>query len=93
MKAVRLLEYGGQLVFNDEAAEVALGRHLLLRLCDAAVCSAKRLNVPELLLGHAEVVSQFVHERLPNLMSDFCIARTDRFDVPLIEHDVCRTGG
>jgi len=41
----------------------------------------KSLNVPKLFLGHAEVVPQFVHERLADLMTDFCLARTDRFNV------------
>ena len=48
----------------------------------------KALYVLKLFLGHAEVVPQFVHERLADLVSDFCLARTDRFDLLLIKHDV-----
>jgi len=51
----------------------------------------ENLNIPELFLGHTEVVPQFVHERLTDLVSDFCLARTDRFDVLLVKHDVGRT--
>ena len=49
------------------------------------------LNVPELLLRHAEIVPQFVDKRLADLVADFCLVRTDRFDVLLVKHDVGRT--
>ena len=51
----------------------------------------KSLNIPKLLLRHAEIVPQFVDKRLADLVADFCLARTDRFDVLLIKHDVGRT--
>jgi len=46
------------------------------------------LNILQLLLRHPEVVTQFVHERLADLVANFCLVRTDRFDVLLIKHDV-----
>ena len=52
---------------------------------------ATTLNVPKLLLGHAEVVPQFVHKRLADLMSDFSLTGADRFNVLLIKHDMGRT--
>ena len=48
----------------------------------------KSLNVPKLFLRHAEIVPQFMDKRLADLVADFCFARTDRFDVLLIKHDV-----
>ena len=48
----------------------------------------KHLYISELLLGHSEVVPQFVHECLADLMAYFCFAGTDRFDILLIEDDV-----
>ena len=51
----------------------------------------KNLNVPQLFLSHAKIVPQFVHEGLADLLADFRLARTDRFDVLLIEHYVGRT--
>ena len=33
-------------------------------------------------------MSQFVHEGLADLTADFCLARTDGFDVLLVKHDV-----
>ena len=51
----------------------------------------QKLNVPELLLSHAEIMTQFVYKRLADLMSDFGLIGADRFDVLLIKHDVGRT--
>ena len=48
----------------------------------------ERLNISKLFFSHAEIVSQFVHEGLADLMADFCLVRTDRFNILLIEHDV-----
>lgn len=48
------------------------------------------LDIPQLLLGHAEVVPQFVYQRLANLMANFSLVRTDRFDILLVKHDVVR---
>ena len=50
--------------------------------------SGKSLNVPKLFLSHSEIVPQFVHERLADLLTDFCLTRTDGFDVLLVKHDV-----
>jgi hypothetical protein len=36
-------------------------------------------------------MTQFVDKRLADLVADFCLARTNRFDVLLIKHDVGRT--
>ena len=49
------------------------------------------LHILQLLLGHAEVVSQFVHKRLADLMSHFSLIGADRLNVLLIKHDVGRT--
>lgn len=38
----------------------------------------QKLNIPKLLLGHAETVPQFVYKRLTDLMSDFSLNR----DIP-----------
>jgi len=46
------------------------------------------LNIPKLFFSHAEIVAQFVHECLADLLADFYLARTDGFDVLLIKHDV-----
>ena len=46
------------------------------------------LNIPKLFFSHAKIVSQFVHECLADLMADFCLARTDGFDVLLVKYDV-----
>jgi hypothetical protein len=35
-------------------------------------------------------VSQFVHKRLPDLLVDFRLAGTDRFDIFLVKNDVGR---
>ena len=50
--------------------------------------SGTSLNIPKLFLSHAEIVPQFVYERLPDLLADFCLARTDGFDVLLVKHDM-----
>jgi hypothetical protein len=51
------------------------------------------LNVPKLFLRHAEILPQFVYKRLADLVAYFCLARTDRFDILLIKHDVIRSRG
>jgi len=39
-------------------------------------------------VNDAEIVPQFVYKRLADLLADFCLARTDGFDVLLVKHDV-----
>ena len=51
----------------------------------------KSLNILKLFFCHAEIVSQFVHKRLADLLADLRLARTDRFDILPIKHDVGRT--
>ena len=53
--------------------------------------SSLALHIPKLLLIHAEVVPQFVYERHADLFADFCLGRTDGFDVLLIKHNVGKT--
>lgn len=49
------------------------------------------LHVLQLPLGHAEIMAEFMHESLTNLMANFCLACADGFDVLLIKYDVGRT--
>jgi hypothetical protein len=53
----------------------------------------RNLNVPELLFGHPEVVTQFVYQRLSDLVADFGLSGADCFDILLIKHDVSRSHG
>jgi hypothetical protein len=46
------------------------------------------LHILQLLLGHAEIMTAFMHESLPNLMTNFCLMGTDRLNVFLILDDV-----
>jgi hypothetical protein len=52
-----------------------------------------RLNILQLLLGHPEIVPQFMYESLADLMSDFSVIGADRLNVLLVKHDVIRSGG
>ena len=49
------------------------------------------LHILQLLFGHAELMTEFMYERLANLMTNFYLIRADRLNVLLIEHDVGRT--
>ena len=49
------------------------------------------LHILQLLFGHAEIMTEFMYESLPNLMTNFCLIRTDRLNVFLIQDDVGRT--
>ena len=49
------------------------------------------LHILQLLLGHAEIMTEFMYESLPNLMTNFCLIGTDRLNVFLIQDDVGRT--
>ena len=48
------------------------------------------LNILQLVLIHAEIVSQFMDDRQTNLFADFGLAGADRFNILLIKHDVIR---
>ena len=48
------------------------------------------LNILQLVLIHAEIVSQFMDDRQADLFADFGLVGADRFDVLLIKHDVIR---
>jgi hypothetical protein len=49
------------------------------------------LHILQLLLGHAEIMTEFMYESLANLMTNFCFVGADRLNVFLIDHDVGRT--
>ena len=51
------------------------------------------LHILQLLLGHAEIMAEFMYESLADLMSDFSLVGADRFNVFLIKHDVIRSPG
>jgi hypothetical protein len=46
------------------------------------------LHILQLLLGHAEIMTEFMYESLADLMSDFSLIRADRLNVFLVKHDV-----
>jgi hypothetical protein len=54
--------------------------------------SALALHILQLFFGHAEVMPQFMHERLADLLSHFSLIGADRLNVFLMQHDVGRTG-
>ena len=49
------------------------------------------LHIPQLLLGHAEIMTEFMYESLANLMTNFRLIGADRLNVLLIKHDVSWT--
>jgi len=51
------------------------------------------LHIFQLLLRPAEIMTEFVYESLANLVTNFCLACADGFDVLLVKHDVGRTDG
>ena len=60
---------------------IAGNDHHTLSLCESGgmpakyidVTGAKSLHVLQLFLGHAEVMTEFMYERLANLMTNFCL--------------------
>ena len=89
----RLEKLRNELGNNSSATErlIAFGSSGWTRGEVATSKPHRPLNVPELLLRHAEIVPQFMNESLADLVADFCLARTDRFDVLLVKHDVSGT--
>ena len=51
------------------------------------------LDIPQLSLIHPEIMSQFVEDCLPDLVSDLGVIGADRFDVLLVQDDVVRSSG
>ena len=49
------------------------------------------LHILQFLLGHAEIMTEFMYESQANLMTNFCLIGADRLNVLLIKHDVGRT--
>ena len=43
-----------------------------------------------MVLIHPEIVPQFMDDRRVDLFADFGLAGADRFNIPLIKHDVIR---
>src|SRR5579864_9751397 len=51
------------------------------------------LHILQLLLGHAEIMTEFMYESLADLMAHFRLIGADRLNVLLIKHDVIRSCG
>jgi hypothetical protein len=49
------------------------------------------LHIFQLVLRHAEIMTEFMYESLANLMTNLCVIGADHLNVLLIEHDVGRT--
>src|SRR5208283_2517163 len=52
--------------------------------------SQTSLDALELLLGHSEIVSEFVDDRAPDLLAQLGLVVADSLDVLLVEHNVIR---
>ena len=66
-----------------------------MRIADSGGSEFHRssLNILQLLLGHAEIMTEFMYESLADLMSDLSLIGADRLNILLIKHDMIRSGG